>query len=221
MLTSSVWWIRFLLVLAVGFSPTAALSEGFIEGRFGGAFTEKGHVEVSARDFELDTKLDFEDSISVGMKGGYWLDVFDYVGFAFDVSYFAPDIDEKGVDVDVDVVPFSALVMLRLPIFRSDARPHGLLQPYVAAGPGVFLTVVRANDFLGIDGADYKDVAVDVGVDVRSGLNVQITDWAGVFFEYRYTGYKAKFDDDIADVGVDADLDLDTHHVTAGFGFHF
>lgn len=201
----------------------AAFGEGFVSGRFGGSFTDDGDIDGNLADaLDLDD-AEYDDSITFGLRGGYWIGPFDYLGVALDVSYFRPDLDKvEGFDVgnnfDVHVVPISLLVMGRLPLIRSDSRPHGLLQPYAGIGPGVFLTVADAE----IPGSDYAAVGADVGLDFVSGLNVQITKLIAIFAEYRYTNYKAKLNDDL-DVANDVklDLDLETHHITAGIGFHF
>jgi opacity protein-like surface antigen len=219
--------VTLALALLLG-SSTPALGEGFISGRFGGSFTDDGKVDpggdlADALDLD-DADARYEDSITFGLRGGYWIDPFDYLGFALDLSYFRADLDKvKGFDVgnnfDVYVVPMSLLVMGRLPLLRDDSHPHGLLQPYVGIGPSVFLTVADAEipDF-----DNYAAVGADVGLDFVSGVNVQITELIALFLEYRYTDYKAKLNDDLDVVkDVKLDLDLETHHITAGIGFHF
>jgi opacity protein-like surface antigen len=133
---------------------------------------------------------------------------------AGDVSFFAPHQSGSG-GVDIYVLPFTPLLMARLPLLTSDELPNGRLQPYAAIGPGIFTTVVYE------DSTDYTAAGVDVGLDVRAGLNVQILKWLGVFAEYRYTSYEADVDEDVFGVNVQTELDLDSHHVAAGVGFHF
>lgn len=217
-----------VLAAAAVASSGTAVAEGFVSGRFGGSFTDDGKIDPGgdlADALDLDNaNAKYEDSITFGLRGGYWIDPFDYFGLALDISYFRPDLDHvEGFDVgnnfDVHVVPISLLAMLRVPIFRSDSHPHGVLQPYAGVGPGVFLTVADA-DIPGFD--NYAAFAADVGLDFVSGLNVQITELIAVFAEYRYTNFKAKLNDDLDVVDdVKLDLDLETHHVTMGIGFHF
>ena len=36
-------------------------------------------------------EIDFEDSLTGGVRAGYWFDAVPWIGAAADVSYFAPD----------------------------------------------------------------------------------------------------------------------------------
>jgi len=58
--------------------------------------------------------------------------------------------------------------MLRLPLLKDPDKgfPHGRLQPYVAAGPGVFISRAKA-DFGDLGLGSESDTSVDIGVDVR------------------------------------------------------
>ena len=95
--------------------------------------------------------------------------------------------------------------------------PGGRVAPYGAIGPGIFVTVVDVEG----PGFELDAAAANVGLDARAGLNVQLTELIGVFVEYRYTSYEAELDDDPLGVDVDVEAELDSHHVTAGLGFHF
>ena len=132
---------------------------------------------------------------------------------------------DTGNDFDVHTIPISALALGRFPFLRDDDHPRGLIQPYAGFGPSLFVTVVDASGLFG----NYHARSADLGLDFVGGMNFQITEWLGLFLEYRFTQYTAKLDDDI-DVfnpagrtrrNVDMDLDLQTHHITGGIGFHF
>jgi hypothetical protein len=204
-------WVAVVGGMALGGSAGA---EGFMDLRVGGAFSSDGNASVSGGGMFQSGRVD--DSFTTGLRGGYWFD-FSYLrwlGLAGDVSFFAPHQSGSG-GVDIYVLPFTPLLMARLPLLTSDELPNGRLQPYAAIGPGIFTTVVYE------DSTDYTAAGVDVGLDVRAGLNVQILKWLGVFAEYRYTSYEADVDDDVFGVNVQTELDLDSHHVAAGVGFHF
>lgn len=103
-----------------------------------------------------------DDSIVFGGRFGYWIDQFPYVGVGLDVSHFNADVSPqtravvfvpdplglsssavpaKKVDIGVTVISFD--LMLRWPLLTSPAFPKGQLQPYVAAGPAVFIAKVK------------------------------------------------------------------------------
>ena len=122
------------------------------------------------------------------------LDTFDGVAFAIDLEYWFPgNLNWLGVDLgflynnydlstvvrqEMSLMPISTLVKARWPLFKSDERPEGLLQPYFAAGPAYYITLVR--------GAAGNSSGLDVGADIRVGLNVQLSRAIGIFGEYRY-----------------------------------
>ena len=67
------------------------------------------------------------------------------------------------------------------------------------------------------DSSGYSDDAVDAGLDLHAGLKVLLTNWFGLFAEYRYTYVEPEF----SIQGVDVEPQLSTHHVGVGVGFHF
>src|SRR4030095_15103061 len=70
----------------------AARAEGFVDLRVGGALTEDNYVEIDppggGGSFEFPTE--YEDSVTGGVRGGYWFESLPWLGLAGDVSYFAP-----------------------------------------------------------------------------------------------------------------------------------
>lgn len=207
---ASILWLAFS-------APSAARAEGFVDLRVGGAFTEESDVEVTIEGIGAgSSSADIEDSVTGGLRGGYWLDVLPFVGLAADVSYFAADDEDSSGEIDV--IPLSPLLMLRLPIAESEEFPHGQFQPFVGVGPGIFVTSID-------DTGGYEDDSVDVGADVHAGLKVLVTPSVALFVQYRFTTFEAEFSDTVPTPfgirQVDLDLDIDTHHAAAGIGFHF
>ena len=196
-------------LLAALLAPSAR-AEGFVDLRVGGAFTEDGDARIEV--FGVPSPgftTGYEDSVTGGVRGGYWFDFLPWLGVAADVSYFAPDT--KG-GPDVDVIPVSPLLMLRLALARNDEFPNGRLQPFAGVGPGIFVSIVEL-----VDDDDFTDEDVAVGLDAHAGLNVQLTPTVSVFAQYRYTSFEVEANLQ----NVDIELDIDTHHVAAGLGFHF
>lgn len=158
----------FVLVLLA----TAARAEGFVDLRVGGSFTEDGDVELSAAGASIEFERSYEDSLTGGVRGGYWFDSLPWFGLAGDVSYFGPDDDQSGPEFDV--IPISPLLMLRAPLAPSDEFPHGRVQPFAGIGPGIFVSLV---DF----GPGEEDEGVNVGLDVHAGLRFLITPNVAIF----------------------------------------
>jgi hypothetical protein len=105
-------------------------------------------------------------------------------------------------------VPISPLLMLRLPLFGSPEFPGGRLQPYVAGGPGFFLTSVKV-DAPGLP-EHRSDWQVDVGADARAGIAFMLTPGFGTFVEGRYTVFSTD------PGGRSAEFDVETLHVMGG-----
>jgi len=202
-----------LLVASIAFIAGgiagSARAEGFVDLRVGGAFTEDNDVQLSVGPASIDFPTEYKDSVTGGVRGGYWFDSLSWLGLALDVSYFAPDDDTAG-GPEYDVIPISPLLMARVPISTSEEFPHGRVQPFLGIGPGVFVSLI---DF----GSGADDETVQVGVDLHAGLNLQVTPLVSAFVEYRYTYFEPEFHIQ----GVDIEPQFSTHHAAVGVGFHF
>jgi opacity protein-like surface antigen len=201
------------LFVSIAFIASCAVSavasaEGFIDLRIGGAFTDDNDIELDFGPASLRGETEYEDSVTGGMRAGYWFDSLPWLGLAADVSYFAPDDDTGGPEYDV--IPISPLFMARVPIATTEEFPHGRVQPFLGIGPGIFVSLL---DFEPVG----DDETVEVGVDLHAGLNFQVTPLVSLFVEYRFTYVEPEFEVQ----GVDITPELSTHHATAGIGFHF
>jgi opacity protein-like surface antigen len=223
----------FGLILPVAVMTTVidgARAEGFADFRIGGAITQNTDGSATVGGVASPSgPIDFKSGVSLGIRGGYWLDSVPWLGFAFDLSYFDPDEDVSVLPVKLDVFPISALLMLRYPLLKSDAYPRGRLQPYAGVGPGAFVTHAKLK--LTDVGApeNFSDTTVNLGLDVRGGVNFHFfgQSWPGeslaIFLEYRFTYFEpSDFKDDIGGVPIELELDeLGTHHIVAGVGWYF
>jgi len=140
------------------------------------------------------------------------------------VSYFQAD----GDNVDITVIPSSLLVMLRWPLLTSDEFPKGRLQPYMGVGPSFFYLESTA-DFTPTISRKLRDAALDVGLDVRSGLAWQFHKHFALFTEYRFS-YLHRAADLEADPCMGrtcagtaevVNTTLSTHHFLSGVSFRF
>src|SRR4030095_14779336 len=184
----------------------AARAEGFVDLRVGGAFTEDNDVEFTrpGGGGSVEFPTEYEDSVTGGVRGGYWFESLPWLGLAADVSYFAPD-DDTSFGAEYDVIPLSPLLMGRVPIATSEEFPHGRVQPFIGVGPGIFVSLADFGAGADADngegrgglhpargapssavgpgisaslaafGAGADDDTVEVGADLHAGLNVQVT----------------------------------------------
>ena len=212
--------VLLLVAIALGFSAGQASAEGFIQISVGGAFTDDSDF-----DFDFDgpggsvtiEDVEFEDSISVDFGGGAFFSVIPFLdlGLQAGVGYYQPTVDTTAGfdDLEFNMIPISVIGMARIPLFKSDRLPHGLIQPYVGIGPAFVVS------YLEIDGGglDASAVGFDVGFDLRAGLNIQLTSLLGIFVQYK----RLEVDTTLTDSSNDLDIDFKTDHITAGLGFHF
>jgi hypothetical protein len=216
--------ICFLLIL-----PTLARAEGFLDFYGGRAMSRDEEVKasISSSGFaptESHTRrTDFDPSFTFGARVGYWFEKLPYVGLSLDLSYIRAE-DEN---VDIWAVPISLLVMLRLPLFKSEKFPHGRIQPYAAIGPGLYYAHARA-DFRPDLPEKVSGDDSSVTVDMRAGLSWQFHKHWAIFGEYRYTDIKIDFTNTHTDflfgfvTGEESmKTKLKTNHVLVGISYRF
>ncbi len=194
--------------------------------------TLKGTLSGLAVDAKLHD-VEFDTGISTGLRLGYWFPSVRLLGIGLDLSYFKPDISSQtvtptgtlsdprgklldqpltaGTPVSIDrdifhVIAFTPELMLRLPLLASAQFPTGRLQPYVLAGPAVFISYLGGFN-----------VQANVGAKAGAGVSWQIVSGIAVFAEYQFTHFRPEYDAD----QVKLKLNVDTHHVLGGISFRF
>jgi opacity protein-like surface antigen len=204
--------VVFAAALLLAATTRSAFAEPFIDLYIGGAETRGSDVKVETSGFTLTGPMDWGASFTAGGRAGYWFGTPGWLGVSLDVSYLKPASDTF-------VVPVSLLLMLRAPLMRSDAFPHGRLQPYIGAGPGAFISRVGGGLVPGGDGSAAG--LVDVGADARAGIAYHITTHVVAFVEYRYTHVRVDFKFNEAGRSGTITTTFDTQSALGGLGYRF
>jgi hypothetical protein len=225
-------FVPVLALGALGLDAGLAWGEGFLDLYGGAAYTES--IGVTAGDRTCTTflfasscgpetkatrEVDFGLSPEYGIRGGYWFAGFPYLGLAGDLSTFRAE----GDDVKFHLIPFSVLLMARIPLLPTEGIPGGRLQPYLGLGPSFFWWKATVDYRPDVD-QRVKVNSLDVGFDARAGLTWQFHKHVGLFSEYRYTylPVAAADDDDFGGAsGERVDARLNTHHLLLGVSIRF
>jgi opacity protein-like surface antigen len=211
--------------------PALARAEWCFDIYGGQSTTRDANVDAEVSSFDIfgsssqshTEKVGFDPSFTMGTRLGYWFDKLPWLGVSLDLSYFKAE----GEKAESDVIPLSLLLMLRLPLFKSEKFPNGRIQPYGAIGPGLFFSHSRADFRPNLPEKISGDDA-GIGLDLRAGLSWQFHRHWAIFGEYRYTDVKIDFtqEDSLAIFslsGTDESMKthLKTNHFLAGISYRF
>lgn len=216
----------FVLTAAMALAAGGARAEGFVDLYVGGSFTADSDVAIGAPAGFVDEVV-WENSFVPGGRGGYWLDVLPWLGFALDVSHFEAQqkvAPNKTSILHLSAIPISGLVMVRYPLLVNSDFPRGQVYPYAAIGPAGIVTEMTGElKESGFSGS-FKDTRMNVGLDLRLGgkLFHPVASW-GFFAEYRLTYFQpSTFNDYVGGLPVAIQSDnLLTYYMIFGVGYHF
>jgi hypothetical protein len=164
--------------------PTLASGEWFADLYGGYAMGENRSVafeQFEPTSISATRQLQFDASPTVGIRGGYWSKNLPLLGLAGDLSYFG----RKAEEAELQVIPFSVLLMLRWPLLVSDEFPRGTLQPYIGFGPALFFS--HASIGAPPPLPDLNKNTNELGLDFRIGLAWQTHKAFAMFSEYRFS----------------------------------
>jgi opacity protein-like surface antigen len=199
-----------LLLLAI--APAApASAEWFTDVYLGAGVTQSADVTVRTGSFSSTQEVNYTSSVTPGVRVGRWLEATPWLGFAMDASYFGPQ-------ADLQVIPITALALARLALLKSEDFPEGQLRPYVAGGPGLFISHLDGN--LG-SVREVSDNSVDIGLDLRLGLALQLQANLAVFTEYRFTHVEPTFSVTTGGTSRTLETTFNTHYILIGASFRF
>ncbi len=231
------------LVLLIGLVLYAkdGSAEWYADAYAGAVWTENTDLTVSSSLGTTTTYqgLDIHNSWTAGGRVGYWLnkEKMDWLGFGLDAFYFnlkTPPGQQVGVTgTGGSTTQFAEwslpawgigfdVMRLRLPLLRDEQFVHGRVQPYLAAGPTIFITYAGQNTFVQPGGQSSTDVSV--GAKVDAGVTVMVTKLIGAFAQYRFTHFTADLDyqnTTPAPATEQFETTYNSHHVIAGLSLRF
>ena len=197
--------IFFFLILTL-MVPVSGMAEGFADLYIGYAQSMEQDITVANGAANNEEKAEFDGGISAGYRIGYWPESMPYVGVALEFSYLEQNIKDEA---DLRVIPITPLLMLRIPLLKSDEFPTGEWQPYAGVGPGIFLSELKP------EATGDKNEQTDIGLDARFGVKKLLVHNFGLFLEYRYTHFSPEFDPEVKE------FDMQTHHALFGISVNF
>lgn len=232
---SLVLWIGLLIY------PKDGSAEWYADAYAGAVWTSNTDLTVTSSLGTTTTYqgLDIHNSWTAGGRGGYWLDKqkLDWLGFGLDVFFFhvkTPPGQQVGVvsgggtttqfahwSLPAWGIGFDVL-RLRLPLLRDDQFTHGRVQPYLAAGPAVFITYAGQNTFVQPTGQSSTDASL--GAKVDAGVTVMLTKRIGAFAQYRFTHFTTELEYQNTTPALATEIfktTYDTHHAIAGLSVRF
>jgi opacity protein-like surface antigen len=237
----------------LAFSVVPAQAEWFADLYGGASFTQKGDVDVTISGIGTILSGTAEDqkyktSFLVGGRAGYWwssetgIGVGRFFGVNLDINYFQPDPDDVNFSDptlgtlttknDLDVVSIGLNLMLRWQFLANEQVPQGRLQPYLFAGPTLFISTLNVKATatapgLGTGTFSDSDTDTSIGVTAGAGLTWMFTQNIGAFGEFRYTYNKPEFNfnptifQGASPIGVKVEPTLNTIHLLAGLTVRF
>jgi opacity protein-like surface antigen len=229
-----------VLFLTLTATPRLTSAEWYADLYGGGAFTNNTTLtQMSTLGVTLTSDLKVDSSFTAGGRVGYWFESLPYIGIGLDVFYFQPDVPTQNAtftatglgtasgqwfktSVDVVGIGFDVL-RLRVPLLKSDVYRHGRLQPYLTAGPALFITNLKDSGGTFAPSNQSKS-DTSIGVKVGAGVSFNVTKLIALFGEYRFTHFKADgtFQDSAPPPSQEnVKFGFDTHHVIGGISFRF
>ncbi len=238
---TSIGVLSLTLCMGLLVCPNDGSAEWYADAYSGAVVTSSPDLTVTSSLGTTTTyhNLGVNNNWTAGARGGYWLEKqkMDWIGFGLDVFFFhlkTPTGQQIGVtgtggstiqtahwSLPAWGISFDVL-RLRLPLLRDEQFVHGRVQPYLAAGPTIFITYAGQNTFVQPGGQSSTNVSL--GVKVDAGATVMITKRIGAFAQYRFTHFTSELDyqNTIPALATETfKTTYDSHHAIAGVSFRF
>ncbi|HEU4686622.1 MAG TPA: hypothetical protein VFS39_19095 [Nitrospira sp.] len=190
--------------------PAVATAEWYVDAYTGVVYTRNTDLAITGSDGSTTTFHDLKvnNNWTAGARVGYWLDEMDWLGFGVDAFFFhlktppgqtvtvtTSNSTTSSANADWSLPGFGVgfdVLRLRIPLLRSEQFSHGRLQPFVSAGPALFISYAGQNNYVTPGGQHAANVAV--GSKVDAGVRFMLTSWLGVFGQYRFTHFTSKLE---------------------------
>ena len=224
-----------LVSLGVGSRPASA--EWFADLFAGLSFTRDHDLKLNDQGIGQGTyeSVEFDRSLAWGGRAGRYFDSLPFLGLGLDFFRFYPDIGGQSVQLrgcffpggcgsgrggtgrfEMQTSAVSVDLMLRLPLIKSVDAPQGLVQPYIAVGPPLFITTVTPRNTRSFRNHD-DDTDLSFGYKLAGGVAVQVFSNLALFGEYRFTHVSPEFELHDANLNrTTLRTDLDTHSALLG-----
>jgi len=224
-----------LASVALGDRPASA--EWFADLYAGTSFTQKSDLKLNDQGIGPGTyeDVEFDRSLAWGGRAGRYFDSVPFLGVGLDFFRFYPYLGPQSVQLrgcfypggcgsgrggtgsfDVETTAVSVDLMLRLPLLKTDDAPQGRVQPYLVAGPPVFVTTITPRHTRNFRNHD-SDTDFSFGYKLAGGVAVQVYKNLSLFGEYRFTHVSPEVElRDASNGRTTLRADLDTHSALFG-----
>jgi len=231
--------IGLLILLLV--APLDVSAELYADLYTGAVFTKNTDLTIASNLGSTATyqNLQVNNSWTAGGRAGYWLEGQDWLGFGLDVFFFHVNAPNQMVPVtglaatgttlapadwSLPVIGIGFDVLrLRAPLLRSEEFTHGRLQPYLSAGPALFVTWAETPWNI-VQPKGQHDTDVALGAKAEGGVTFLVTKTVGLFTEYRFTHFTSKLNyqnTTSAPASETYKTTWDSHQVIGGVSFRF
>ena len=210
MLYNKPWVALLVIIVLFSLASGPARAERFADLYLGLNFAQDDELEVSSGGVSQTFDVSFDVSGMVGYRMGYFFERAPFVGLALEGSYTALEYADNE---EISVIALSPLLMLRLPLMKSAKYERGEWFPFLAAGPGIYMS--------NIDNPNIDANSTDVGLDLRAGVKKMVArNWA-ILLEYRYVGFSPEYEDSVDGIDTTSELDLNMHSILFGATYNF
>jgi opacity protein-like surface antigen len=214
-----------------------ASAEWFADLYAGTSFTQKSDLKLNDQGIGPGTyeDVEFDRSLAWGGRAGRYFDSVPFLGVGLDFFRFYPYLGPQSVQLrgcfypggcgsgrggtgsfDVETTALSVDLMLRLPLLKTADAPQGRVQPYLVAGPPVFMTTITPRHTRSFRNHD-SDTDFSFGYKLAGGVAVQVYRNLALFGEYRFTHVSPEVElRDASNGRTTLRADLDTHSALFG-----
>jgi opacity protein-like surface antigen len=215
----------FIVVLMIFSLPGTVSAERFADLSVGLTYTQDSDLEFSSSTSSITLDTNFDPSYVIDYRLGFWFEGMPYLGLAFGADYTSVEDDQE-----IDVLTLTPQIMFRLPLMKSATYPTGEWAPFIAGGPGIFLSRIQYEvaespvpNMIGQPAVrgEYKDDQIDIGLDVRAGLKKMMAPNWGLNLEYRFSWFEPEYEDNVLGSDVQTTAELYVHSFMVGVTFNY